>query len=112
MTFRHFQDIYHHAYRDYLPVDPTDPILALHSRAPRGSAVTTTIPNAPMPDAEVAASLDGVRAAERHAVEARLLRDDAIRQAKEAGASYAQVAEAAGLTRAGVQTVVRRGRAG
>lgn len=85
LTFRHFQDIYHHAYRDYLPVDPTDPILALHSRAPRGSAVTTTIPNAPMPDAEVAASLDGVRAAERHAVEARLLRDDAIRQAKEAG---------------------------
>lgn len=36
-------------------------------------------------------------------------RDDAIRAAKEAGASYAVIARAVGLTRSGVQSVVRRG---
>lgn len=57
---------------------------------------------------EIGARLDEVRNTERQARQARAARDDAIRRAKDSGASYAQVAEAAGLTRPGVQAVIRR----
>lgn len=50
------------------------------------------------------------RNADRRSRRAQVARDDAIRAAKAAGASYAQIAEAVGMTRAGVQGVVRRGK--
>lgn len=49
-----------------------------------------------------------IRRAEKRARAARAERDRAIREAKDAGVSYGRIAEAAGLTRPGVQAVIRR----
>lgn len=61
-----------------------------------------------MSGSEIEKLLAAVRRAERRAKTARSERDEAIRQAKAAGASYGQIAEASGLSRPGVQAVIRR----